>query len=341
MTNAGDKINNSSHGYTAVAFALVGNGFIAVLKLIGFFISGSSALFSEAVHSFADTLNQALLMIGIKKSTKLPDKEFSYGYGRERFVWALISACGVFFVGAGITIYHGINSLLHREEIEIGPIVFIILAISFLVESFTFFVALRELKRANRKMKLIEALKHGDPTTAAILYEDGVAVLGVIIAFISTILSSLTNNFLWDGIGSIIIGVLLGVVAIILINKNREYLIAKSVPESVKKKIIKIFEADPSIEKVIDFKSVILDIGRFRVKCEVEFNGTGLLKEIYKDDFLKEEYELVKKDYGEFAKFCAEYIDRVPRLMGKKIDEIEKTIQKQIPEIKHIDIEIN
>src|SRR3989337_3815965 len=92
MTNTGDKINNSSHGYTAVAFALVGNGFIAVLKLIGFFVSGSSALFSEAVHSFADTLNQALLMIGIKKSTKLPDKEFSYGYGRERFVWALISA---------------------------------------------------------------------------------------------------------------------------------------------------------------------------------------------------------------------------------------------------------
>lgn len=340
MSNLEDSHNNS-HGYTAVTFALVGNGFIAVLKLIGFFISGSSALFSEAVHSFADTLNQALLMVGIKKSTKLPDKEFSYGYGRERFVWALISACGVFFVGAGITIYHGINSLIHHEEIEIGPIVFIILAVSFLVESFTFLVALWELKRANRKMKLVEALKHGDPATAAILYEDGVAVLGVIIAFLSTILSKLTNNFLWDGIGSIIIGVLLGIVAVILINKNREFLIAKSVPESVKKKIIKILEADPSIEKVIDFKSAILDIGRFRVKCEVEFNGTGLLKEIYKDDFLKQEYELVKKDYGEFAKFCADYVDRVPRLIGNKIDEIEKKVQKQVPEIKHLDIEIN
>lgn len=339
--NEPDSNHNNSHGFVAVAFALVGNGFIAVLKLIGFFISGSSALFSEAVHSFADTLNQALLMIGIKKSAKLPDEEFSYGYGRERFVWALISACGVFFIGAGITVYHGINSLVHHEEIEIGPIVFVILAVSFAVESFTFFIALRELKKANRKMKLMEALKHGDPATAAILYEDGVAVLGVIIAFFSTILSKLTHNFLWDGIGSIIIGVLLGIVAIILINKNREFLIAKSVPEKVKKKIIKILEADPSIEKVIDFKSAILDIGRFRVKCEVEFNGTGLLKEIYKDDFLKQEYELVKKDYGEFAKFCADYVDRVPRLIGNKIDEIEKNVQKQVPEIKHLDIEIN
>src|SRR3989304_8292918 len=100
---------------------------MARLKFSGVFLSGSSALFSEAVHSFADTLNQALLMIGIKRSAKLPDKEFSYGYGRERFVWALISACGVFFIGAGITVYHGINSLVNLGGRKMGPIVFIFL----------------------------------------------------------------------------------------------------------------------------------------------------------------------------------------------------------------------
>ena len=337
------KSNNSneSHGFVAVAAALVGNGFIAVLKFIGFFLSGSSALFSEAIHSTADTLNQALLMIGIKRSAKLPDKEFSYGYGRERFVWALISACGVFFIGAGITVYHGINSLLHQKEIEINPIIFAILAVSFIVESATFLIALRELKKAKKNVSISNLLKDGDPTTIAILYEDGVAVLGVIIAFFSTILSYVTKNIYWDGIGSIIIGLLLGIIAVILINKNRSFLISKSIPEKIKMKIIKILEADPTIEKVIDFKSAVLDIGTYRVKCEVEFNGSGLLKEIYKDDFLKEEYALIKDDYSEFAKFCADYVDRVPRLIGRKIDEIEKNVQDHVPEIKHLDIELN
>ena len=326
-------------GFAPVLFALVGNIFVAVIKFIGFLISGSSALFSEAIHSMADTINQGLLMVGIKRSQKIADKDFSYGFGQERFIWALISACGIFFIGSGVTIYHGIESLINRKEAYISPIIFVILAVSLIVEIFTFWKAWKELHKNNASLK--EILEEGDSASLAVLFEDGIAVFGIVIAFISITLTSLTGNYFWDSLGSIIVGILLGIVAIILINKNRELLIEKSIPDKIKERVIEILEADPAIEKVLDFKSSTLDTNVYRVKCEVEFNGPALIKEIYKDGFIKNQYKLIKDDYGEFVKFCVDYIDRVPRLIGKKIDAIESNIQKEIPKIKHIDIEIN
>jgi len=333
--------SNKISGFISVFTAIAGNFFVTVIKFIGFLISGSGVLFSETIHSLADTLNQILLMVGIKKSVKKRTDEFSYGYGKERFVWALISACGIFFIGSVTTIYRGVTSFLHHEEIYISQIIFVILAISFIVESFTLYIALRELRKNNKNLTLKESLREGDPMTIAVIYEDGTAVLGVIIAFISILLFQLTNNFYWDAIGSIIIGVILGFMAIILITKNRNFLIEKSIPEEIKEEIIKLLEAEPSIEKIIDFKSSILDIGKYRIKCEIEFNGSALMKELTRKNFLREEYKLIKDDYEEFLKFCVDYMDRAPRLVGNKINEIEKKIQEAVPEIVHIDIEIN
>jgi zinc transporter 9 len=105
-------------GFWPVFAALLGNFTIMILKFIGYVASGSAVMFSEGIHSLADTLNQALLMIGIRRSVRAADPEFSYGYGHERFIWALISACGIFFVGAGVTIYKGVAALLTQTEIE-------------------------------------------------------------------------------------------------------------------------------------------------------------------------------------------------------------------------------
>jgi len=333
--------NNRVSGFIPVIFALLGNAFITIIKFIGFFISGSGSLFSEAVHSLADSFNQGLLMIGLKLSTKKADDEFSYGYGQERFLWALISACGIFFLGAGVTIYHGISSLIHQEAPHIGNIIFIILFISIIIETCTFIFAYKELRKNNQGAGLSKMLREGDPTTIAVLYEDGVAVLGVLIALVSIYLTKITGSFYWDAAGSIIIGVLLGIVAILLIGKNRDYLIGKNIPEKMKEEIIEIMEADPTIEKVLDFKSSVLDVGQYQIKCEVEFNGPALIRKVYDSRLIKKEYDVIKNDYGEFTKFLVDYIDKVPRLMGSKIDEIEKKIQKEVPEIKHIDIEIN
>lgn len=336
-----DQAQNKISGFFPVLLAFSGNIFITAIKFAGFFISGSGALFSEAIHSFADTMNQGLLMVGLKLSTKKADEDFSYGYGQERFLWALISACGIFFVGAGVTIYHGVNSLISHEEPHISPIIFVILVVSFIIESITLIAAAKELRQHNPENTLTEILAEGDPTAIAIIYEDGVAVLGVIIAIVSIMLTFITGNFYWDAIGSILIGTLLGIVAILLISKNRGYLIGKNIPDEIEERVVEILKSDPAIEKVLDFKSSILDVKHYQVKCEVEFNGTALMKELSENGLIKKEYALICGDYAEFIRFLVDYVDRVPRLIGSRIDAIEKKIQKEIPEIKHIDIEIN
>src|SRR3989344_4076969 len=172
-------------GRGPVIAALIGNAVVATIKCVVALISGSSAMFSEAIHSFADTANQALLLIGLKRSRKKPDKGYGYGYGRERFFWALISACGIFFVGAGVTVYHGITVLLHPVPLHIDATLFLVLLASFFIELWTLFIALRSLQRAFPDAPWRERFAEADPTTLAVCLEDSVAVLGVIIAAVS------------------------------------------------------------------------------------------------------------------------------------------------------------
>jgi len=328
-------------GFTPVLAAILGNAIVTIIKFIAFFVSGSSVLFSEAIHGVADTTNQSLLMLGLKRSIKKADEDYVYGYGRERFFWAVISACGIFFLGAGVTIYHGINSMMHLEPMTKHSIVYIVLIVAFIVESITLYLAWRELKKNFPAHSFREIISEGDPSTLAVFYEDSVAVTGVVIAIISIALSYLTKNYYWDAVGSIIIGVMLGITAVVLIIKNRQYLIGHSIPEELHDEIIELLQADPVIEKVIDFKSTVLDVGVYRIKCEIEFNGNALFRELYRGKTLEDEFELVKDDYEEFKKFCVDFADRVPRLVGKKIDEIENKLKKEYKSVKYIDIELN
>lgn len=329
-------------GFVSVVAALVGNFTITILKGIGFMVSGSSSLFSETVHSFADTANQAFLMVGIIKSRRAPDEDSSYGYGLERFFWALVSACGVFFVGAGITIYHGVHTLLHPDTLTFKPEVFIILLISFIVELITFSIAFRELWNEKKNNgSFMGMFRNGDPTVLAVVYEDGVAVFGVLVAGVSLGLAYITGNQTWDAVGSIIIGVLLAWVAIVLVLKNKRYLVEKSIPEDVRDRIVEILVADPMIERVHDFKSSVVELGKYRAKCEVEVNGTALFRELSNGEMLKDDYETIREDYQEFIRYIVDYTDRVPRVIGSRIDELEERIKEEIPTVKHIDIEIN
>lgn len=330
-----------SRGTVSVMAAIGGNLIIAVLKLAGFLVSNSSSLFSEAVHSFADTANQSLLLFGISRSRKKADARFAYGYGNERFLWALISACGIFFVGAGVTVYHGLVALQHPEHTEIGSLIFVILAVSFVVESFTLRTALRELLSHDPSLSLAEALAEGDPATAAVVYEDSVAVFGVGIAAAGVGITYLTGNPMWDALGSIVVGACLAVVAVILIEKNRAFLIGKSIPADVQEGIIEMLESDPHIDKVTGFKSTVLDVGHYHIQCEVEWNGAALLTQLLGDGDLEETYAEVASDYTEFKRFISYTANRVPRLMGRTIDEMEKRITAAFPEVDHIDIEIN
>lgn len=334
-------MKTKTHGSTSVITALTGNTIVAVIKTIVAVITGSASMFAESVHSIADTLNQSLLFIGLKRSQKPADHIRGYGYGIERFFWSLISACGILFIGAGVTIYHSIDSLLgHGGDIaSFNYASIVVLIIAFIIEGFTLIVAIRELKGGRKLSKKI--FDDADPVTLAVVYEDGAAVLGVIIALLSQYMLYITGNHIYDGIGGIIVGLILGILAIVLITKNYQYIIGKPLKKEVQEEIIEFLQQDPCIENITDFKSVAVDTSKYRIYATVEWNGSPLYEEIYGSGDLKEEFENIKEDFKEFTKLMFRTTDRIPRLVGNHIDEIEKKIREKFPEILYVDIEIN
>jgi len=332
---------NQTHGKKSVIAALLGNTFVTIIKTIVFFVTGSASMFAESVHSLADTLNQSLLLIGLKRSKKPADHIRGYGYGIERFFWSLISACGILFIGSGITIYHSVDSLMnsHDEAYVFSAITIIVLVIALVIESITLWVAIKELKKGQKFSKKI--FKDADPVLLAIVYEDSAAVFGVLIALLAQWVTYITGYIVFDAVGGIVIGLILGVLAIILIKKNHQYIIGKPLDKEVTEEIIEELQRDPCIEHIVEFKSVAVDIGRYRIFATVEWNGSPLYEEIYEAGDLKEEFDNVKDDFKEFAKLMFKTTDRIPRLVGNHIDLIEKDIIEKFPQIAYVDIEIN
>ena len=329
-------------GKKSVIFALIGNIFVTLIKTIVSFFTGSASMFAESVHSFADTLNQSLLLVGLKRSKRPADIKRGYGYGIERFFWSLISACGILFIGAGVTVYHSINSLVNKstaETISFSYFSIIVLLLSLIVEGVTLFIAIKELKGKEKLSK--EIFENADPVTLAVVYEDGAAVLGVFVALVAQLLTYNTGNIIYDAIGGIIVGLILGFLAIVLIIKNHGYIIGKSLSKEVQEEITEFLLEDPCIETILDFKSTAVDIGKYRIYTTVEWNGTPLYEEIYEAGDLREEFENIKDDFVEFTKLMFRTTDRIPRLVGRHIDRIEKRLREKFPEVLYIDIEIN
>ncbi|MFZ2205042.1 MAG: cation diffusion facilitator family transporter [Minisyncoccia bacterium] len=335
-------MSHKTQGNKSVIAALLGNIFVTIMKTIVALFSGSASMFAESVHSFADTLNQSLLLVGLKRSKKPADSSRGYGYGIERFFWSLISACGILFIGAGITVYHSIDSLIHYNSSEVSGLNYFIisvLCISFVIEGITLIIAFKELKGKDKFTKKI--FEDADPVTLAVVYEDGAAVIGVLVALLAQFLMYLTGNNVFDAIGGIIIGLILGFLAVLLIKKNHQYIIGKSLSEEVVEEITELLLEDPCIENISDFKSVAVDINQYRIYATVEWNGSPLYEEIYRAGDLKEEFDEIKDDFSEFTKLMFKMTDRVPRLVGNHIDKIEKRIREKFPQILYVDIEIN
>lgn len=333
--------HSHAQGHAPVIVALIGNVIVTVIKSFAAAVSGSSVMFSEAVHSFADSLNQLLLLIGLRRSTKHADESHEYGYGIERFFFGLISACGIFFIGAGINAVHGFEAFLHPEAVEISPMILVVLAVSAGIESYALYVAARELTTAFPKLSWRERLRRSDSSTLAVLLEDGVAVFGILVAAGSIGMAELTGNGRWDGAGSLVISALLAVVAVVLILKNRSYVIGRAMPEEMRDEVLGILNAEPSIEKVLDFRSSEIGLCVFRIKCDVEFNGSALARELFEDWSVADQFEEATESKESFKRAMIDSLDRIPRLIGQRIDAIETRIRERFPEIHHIDIEIN
>jgi zinc transporter 9 len=259
----------------AVVVAVAVNAVITVAKYAGYFMTGSPALLAEGIHSTADVANQFLLWIGIKQSERAADEEHPYGWGPARYLWNLKSAMGIFFLGCGVTVWHGIHAFMtHGEHAgeDANPWIGLgILGASFLLEGYSFMVAYNEVKKSKGDRTWREYMNTGDdPTGVGVVLEDLMAVVGVLIALVGVGLSELLHSPYPDAAATVLIGLLLGWIAIYLAKVNGRLLIGAQVAKTEVDAIRNALANDPIVEKVVDLKTEILGQGRMRVKAEVD-----------------------------------------------------------------------
>ena len=322
----------------AVVTAIVGNSLVMLAKFVAFFFTASTAMLSEAIHTAADLLNQILLLVGIVRSGKTADTEFAYGYAAERYVWALISAVGIFFLGCGVTIYHGVESLFsdHHELKEAGWAIGVLI-FSFLLEAYVLWVAVKAAMQQAEGKPFFQFMRtEADPATVAVVLEDSAACLGVLIALAAIILYQVTGHAYWDAVGSISIGVLLGAIAIWLIYRNTQLLVGVSIPPKIRQQVEKIINDNPAVEEIVDMKTRVLDTETYRIKADIRFDGEALSEKLKNQ--VDAAYDKVKTR-EEFHAFAKEYADDVVELLADEIDAIEKKIQQEIPKARHMDLE--
>jgi cation diffusion facilitator family transporter len=221
--------------------ALLGNVLIAVTKFAAAAFTGSSAMLSEAVHSLVDTGNELLLIYGMKRASRPPDSEHPMGHGRELYFWSFMVALLVFALGAGVSLFEGINHLLHPTRIENPFINYIVLGLSFVFEGSSWLVALKEFRANKGKLGYLEAVGVSkDPTTFTVLFEDSAALIGLVIAFAGIGGSLAFDMPQLDGIASIGIALVLATIAIVLANRTKELLIGESAYPHVQESILAI-----------------------------------------------------------------------------------------------------
>jgi len=318
----------------AVVAALSGNAFVTILKFIAFFLSGSGAMLSEAIHSVADTGNQLLLYVGLKRADKEADDRFHYGYGGERFVFGILSAAGIFFVGCGITLFHGISSLVTPHTPHLTATTFGVLGASFLIEGSVLLYAVRRVRGEKGELPFFTYVRrHADPATVAILLEDSAAVLGLLLAAGGIYLSYVTGNPMFDAIGSIVVGLLLGLVAFYLVRENRELLLGRAVPEGIEDKFKETILDQPSVRSVRDVKTRQLTPEAFLFKAEITLDP----------DFMAEQLgKALPADPADLhkARTLRRFVSATTDLIATQVASIELAVVAAIPQARHIDLEI-
>lgn len=218
-----------------VIAALVGNSLIAVTKFAAAALTGSSAMFSEAIHSCVDTGNQALLLYGIRRADRPADDTHPYGYGREIYFWAFVVAILIFAVGAGVSLYEGVEKVRHPEPISRVYVNYIVLGIAMLFEAGAWWVAFKEFNSTRGNKGILEAIRVSkDPSIVTVLLEDSAAMLGLVVAFLGIFLGQIFDLPELDGVASIVIGLVLAGAAMVLAYETKGLLIGEAAhPEVV------------------------------------------------------------------------------------------------------------
>lgn len=317
--------------------AVIINGANFLAKTIAWLYTGSHSMFAEAVHSLADTANQLILAVGIRKSLQGPTADHPYGYHPMRYIAPLISGVGIFCVGCGLSIYHGVEALItDKPELFISPMwAYGILGFSLLTESTTLIIAIRALRNgaSRSKLNIREYIGYNsDPGVIVVLLEDMAAVLGIGIAATCMALSSYYNTHLFDACGSLVIGSLLGGIATFIIKKNTVALVGRSIPRDTLNNINRIIEKDVLIRAIHDVKATDLGNGVVRYKAEVDVDGRELTKKYLEKIDLKELLEDIRsiKSEKDAEAFILAHGEGVVDILGAEVDRIEKELRVSI-----------
>jgi cation diffusion facilitator family transporter len=232
----------------AVWAALGGNVLVAATKFAAAAVTGSAAMLSEAVHSLVDTVNELLLLYGIARSARPADSVHPLGYGRELYFWSFIVALLIFALGAGVSIYEGVNRLLHPASLERPGVIFVVLAISLAFEGASWLVGMRAFHAAKRSLSWWEGFRRSkDPPTFVVVFEDSAALLGLLAAAGGTAAAVLTGDSRWDGIASLVIGAILAGVAALLARESKQLLIGERADPALSEAIMRIASGIPGV----------------------------------------------------------------------------------------------
>ena len=259
----------------AIIAAVAANIAIGIVKFIAAFISGSSAMISEGIHSIVDSGNGLLILFGMKRAKRRPDLAHPFGYSMELYFWTLVVAVMIFALGGGVSIYEGIHRIMEiTPETTLGnpTLNYIIIGISAIIEGISLSVALREFNAARGDTKPLQFIKEAkDPSLFTVVLEDSAALTGLLLAFLGTLLGHLTGNAYFDGAASVLIGVLLAFVAIILLRETKGLLIGEGLQGDELVQVARIVEADPRVHKCGRILSLYLGPQDLLVTIDVTF----------------------------------------------------------------------
>lgn len=289
----------------AIYSALTANFAIAVTKFIAAGVTGSSAMVSEGIHSIVDTLNEILLLLGIKLSKQPADKKRPFGYGKELYFWSFIVSILIFGVGGGISFYEGITHIRHPEAIRDPFWNYVVIGIAFLFDGISFIIAFRSFNKVRGDKPFWQTVRNSkDPASFVVLFEDATDVIGLLVAFAGVYLSSTYNLPLLDGIASIIIGLLLTAVSIILTRESRSLLMGEAVSPKTLEAITRIVKTESAVVDVKHALSMYMGPNEIVLILRIEYKRGLATQEI-----LSSSKQIKKQIQSEFRAFKQIYID--------------------------------
>ncbi|MEU2129306.1 cation diffusion facilitator family transporter [Streptomyces sp. NPDC018352] len=303
-TTSGTKSGGGESMFTVVVAAAANLG-IAVAKAVAGVISGSSAMLSEAAHSVADTVTELLLLTALKRSDKPADEEHPLGHGPERYIWAILASVATFVGGAVFSIYDGVHALTEGRTPGDPLVSYIVLGVAFVLEAFSLRVGIRQVRKeaARLRMRVRRYFRlTADTAVKAVVMEDSAALAGLLLAAGGLLGGQLTGSGVWDGLASVLIGLLLVYVAWVLGRSNAQLLIGRPVPEQVRAGIREELLSVPHIIDVLELTTLIQGPTEILIAAKIDFRDASTADQIEwaceeAEEQLRERYPSVRRVY--------------------------------------------